>query len=61
MEYNVENEIFGHLEDIIDSVDRMTSGNFMHNRESIKLSAKIIIDMLHSMGIYERMKIDIWP
>ena len=54
MEYHVENEIFGHLEGIIDSVDRMTSGNFMHNRASIKLSAKIIIDRLHSMGIYEK-------
>ena len=54
MEYHVENEIFGHLEGIIDSVDRMTSGNFMHNRVSIKLSANIIIDRLHSMGIYEK-------
>lgn len=54
MEYHVENEIFGHLESIIDGADRMTSGNFMHNRSAIRLSAKIIIDRLHSMGIYEK-------
>ena len=54
MEYCVENEIFGHLEGIIDSVDRMTSGNFMHNKNAIKFSAKIVIDRLHSLGIHEK-------
>ena len=54
MEYCVENEIFGHLESIIDGADRMTSGNFMHNKNAIKLSAKIIIDRLHSLGIHEK-------
>ena len=52
--YSVENEIFGHLEGIINDAEKMTSGNFMHHRASIKLSAKIIIDRLHSMGIYEK-------
>ena len=54
MKYCVENEIFGHLESIINGVDRMTSGNFMHNKNAIKLSAKIIIDRLHSLGIHEK-------
>lgn len=54
MKYCVENEIFGHLEGIINNADRMTSGNFMHNKNAIKLSAKIIIDRLHSLGIYEK-------
>ena len=52
--YSVENEIFGHLESIINGADRMTSGNFMHNRAAIKMSAKIVVDRLHSMGIYEK-------
>lgn len=55
MKYCVENEIFGHLESIINGADRMTSGNFMHNKNAIKLSAKIIIDRLHSLGIYEKV------
>ena len=54
MKYCVENEIFGHLEGIINNVERLTSGNFMHNKNAIKLSAKIIIDRLHSLGIYEK-------
>ena len=54
MKYCIENEIFGHLEGIINNADRMTSGNFMHNRASIKLSAKIIIDRLHKLGIKEQ-------
>ena len=54
MKYCVENEIFGHLESIINGADRMTSGNFMHNKNAIKLSAEIIIDRLHRLGIYEK-------
>ena len=54
MKYCVENEIFGHLESIINDADRMTGGNFMHNKNAIKLSAEIIIDRLHGLGIHEK-------
>lgn len=37
-------EIFAHLDDIMNNADRMTSGNFMHHRAAIKLSAKIVKD-----------------
>ena len=43
-------EIYGHLEGILDDVDRMTSGNFMHNKYSIKFHAKMIKDVLNLMG-----------
>ena len=36
------NEIFSHLDDIIERSERMTSGNFMHNKNANKLSANII-------------------
>ena len=39
-------EIILHLDGIINDVDRMTSGNFMHNKNSIKLRAKIIKGLL---------------
>lgn len=35
-------EIFSHLDDIIERSERMTSGNFMHNKNANKLSANII-------------------
>jgi hypothetical protein len=45
---NMENlkEIILHLGGIINDVDRMTSANFMHNKNSIKLRAKIIKGLL---------------
>ena len=51
MKYSIENEIHAHLEGIINDAERMTSGNFMHNRAAIKLSAKIVIDRLLKLGI----------
>ena len=39
-------EILSHIEGIIENVDRMTSGNFMHNKNSIKFSAKIIRSLI---------------
>ncbi len=44
-------EIYGHIESIINNCDRMTSGNFMHNKNSCKLSAKIIKDRLEFLGL----------
>lgn len=51
MKYTIEAEIYAHLESIIENADRMTSGNFMHNRAGIKLSAKIVIARLQELGI----------
>ena len=39
-------EIFSHLDDIIEKSERMTSGNFMHNKNANKLSANIIKNRL---------------
>lgn len=47
----VKDEICAHLEGIIKVADRMTSGNFMHNRASLKLSAQIVLDRLQELGI----------
>lgn len=44
-------EIYSHLDSIKDTADRMTSGNFMHNRAAIKLSADIIAKVLELIGI----------
>lgn len=44
-------EMYSHLDGIIKKVERMTSGNFMHNKMSIKLSASIVIDRLKKLGI----------
>lgn len=41
------------MESIINNADRMTSGNFMHNRAGIKLSAKIVISRLQELGLRE--------
>lgn len=43
--------IYGCLDSIITDVDRMTSGNFMHNKNSIKFSAQIAINSLKKLGI----------
>ena len=51
MKYTIENEIYAHLESIIENAERMTTGNFMHNRAGIKLSAKIVIARLLELGI----------
>ena len=51
MDYSVEKEILAHLQGIIDNAERMTSGNFMHNKNSIKLSAEIIRKRLEKFGI----------
>lgn len=56
MKYTIEGEIYAHLESIIDDADRMTSGNFMHNKASIKLSAKIVIDRLQELGIKKEIE-----
>ena len=39
-------EIINHIDGIMDDVDRMTSGNFMHNKNSIRFHAKIIKQLL---------------
>ena len=44
-------EIYGHLDGIIQNMDRMTSGNFMHNKAATKLSVNIIKNRLESLGI----------
>jgi hypothetical protein len=45
--------VFSNLESIGNSAERMTSGNFMHNRASIKLTVKNIVNALHRLGIHE--------
>lgn len=44
-------EIFGHLDQIIENCDHMTSGNFMHNKNACRFSAMIIKDRLEAIGI----------
>ena len=44
-------EIYSHLDSIKDTADRMTSGNFMHNRAAIKFSANTIAKVLELMGL----------
>lgn len=39
-------EVYSHLDDIKDTADRMTSGNFMHHRAAIKYSANVIKKVL---------------
>jgi len=48
-EKELKEEVLAHLEGIMDAVARLTSGNFMHNKSSIKLSAKIIINRLKEL------------
>lgn len=44
-------EIYSHLDSIKDTADRMTSGNFMHNKAAIKFSANTIAKVLELMGL----------
>ena len=44
-------EVYSHLDSIKDTADRMTSGNFMHNRAAIKFSANTIAKLLELMGL----------
>ena len=46
-------EIISHLNDISNRMDRMTSGNFMHNKAATKLSVNIIKARLKELGITE--------
>ena len=48
-------EIYSHIDSIKDTADRMTSGNFMHNRAAIKFSANTIAKVLELMGL-KKMK-----
>lgn len=48
-EKELKEEVLAHLEGIIENSDRLTSGNFMHNKNSIKLSAKIIMNRLKEL------------
>lgn len=44
-------EVYSHLDSIKDTVNRMTSGNFMHNKAAIKFSANTIAKVLELMGL----------
>ena len=44
-------EVYSHLDSIKETVDRMTSGNFMHNKAAIKFSANTIMKVLELMGL----------
>jgi|GEM_PF-4785327 len=44
-------EVYSHLDDIKDTADRMTSGNFMHHRAAIKFSANVIEKVLGLIGL----------
>ena len=44
-------EVYSHLDSIKDTVDRMTSGNFMHNKAAIKFSANTIMKVLELIGL----------
>lgn len=43
-------EVYSHIDNIKDTADRMTSGNFMHNRAAIKFSANTIAKVLELIG-----------
>ncbi len=43
-------EVYSHLDSIKDTADRMTSGEFMHNKGAIKVSANTIVEVLVLMG-----------
>lgn len=47
-------EIYYHLDSIKETADRMTSGNFMHNKAAIKFSANTITKVLELIGIKVR-------
>ena len=44
-------EVYSHLDSIKDTADRMTSGNFMHNKAAIKFSANTITKVLELIGL----------
>ena len=44
-------EIYSHIDDIKETADRMTTGNFMHHRAAIKFSANTIAKVLELMGL----------
>lgn len=44
-------EVYSHIDSIKDTADRMTSGNYMHNRAAIKFSANTIAKVLELMGL----------
>jgi hypothetical protein len=44
-------EVYSHLDSIKETTDRMTSGNFMHNKAAIKFSANTITKVLELIGI----------
>ena len=44
-------EVYSHLDSIKDTANRMTSGNFMHNKAAIKFSANTIANVLELMGL----------
>ena len=44
-------EVYSHLDSIKDTADRMTSGNFMHNKAAIKFSANTIAKVLELIGL----------
>lgn len=44
-------EIFGHLDNIIEFCEHMTSGNYMHHKNACKFSAMVIKDRLEAIGI----------
>ena len=45
--------IFSNLQEISNTAERMTSGNFMHNKASIELMVKNITIALNKLNIYE--------
>ena len=51
LEKELVEEIYSHIDSIKDTADRMTSGNFMHNRAAIKFSANTIAKVLELMGL----------
>lgn len=44
-------EVHSHIDSIKDTADRMTSGNFMHNKAAINFSANTIAKVLELMGL----------
>lgn len=44
-------EIISHLDSIRETADRMTTGNFIHNRAAIRFSANTIENVLKIIGI----------
>ena len=44
-------EIYAHLESIVSTAERMTSGNFMHHKNSVRFSANVVIDRLKFLGL----------